>query len=138
MTAPDSGSMCAMPDHPRARFHEIDVERLVLRERNGGRIRAVLETGPPRPPGTGAPVPAVRLSLLGPDGKAQIILEVDDAGEPTVYVGPADAGTTVVVTRSSIDSWHQGNVIASLQSTDEGGRLELGGPDGRTVLSLPE
>jgi hypothetical protein len=82
-------------------------------------------------------VPTVRLCLLGPDGKAQITLEVDDAGEPTVYVGPTGAGTTVVVTRGSLDAWHLGNVVATLRSTDEGGRLELAGADGKAVLELP-
>lgn len=121
--------MCAMKD--------LECERLVLREPNGGRIRAVLETCPPRPPATGAPVPAVRLSLLGPDGAPQITLEVDDAGEPTIHVGPVDAGTTVVITRSSADCWAGGNVVAALRSTEDGGQLELAGADGRTVIALP-
>jgi hypothetical protein len=123
--------------HPTARFREVEVERILIREPNQGRVRAVLETCPPRPAATGAPVPAVRLSLLGPDGKSQITLEVDDAGEPTVYVGPTGAGTTVVVTRASLDAWHLGNVIAALGSTDDGGRLELRDADGKTVLELP-
>ena len=117
---------------------ELEVERLLLREPGGGRIRAILECGPPRPPGTGAPVPAVRLSFLGPDGKVALVLEVDDAGEPAVYVGNPDRGATVAISRRALDLWAGGNIVATLRASEEGGRLELIDGTGRAAVALPE
>jgi hypothetical protein len=115
------------------RFEEIEVERLVLREPKDGRVRAVLETVPPRGPDAGIGVPAVRLVMYSPTGDPALLVEVDETGTPSVYVGNPDRGTTAVVTRDAVDLWSRGNIVAALRSTDEGGRLELQGPQGTVV-----
>ncbi len=116
---------------------EIQVERLTLREPNGGRIRAILETAPSRNPDADSGVPVVRLSLLSPTGEVALVAEVDETGEPQVFVGNPDRGTTVIIGRQAIDHWHGGNIVASLMSTGEGGKLELRDADGSEILNLP-
>ncbi len=114
---------------------EIEVERIVLREPEGGPVRAVLETAPPREPGEGCG-PVVRLSLLTPRGELALVAEVDETGEPRLFVGHPDRGTTVVITPDAVDLWAGGNIVAAVRSTTEGGRVEVRGADG-TESSLP-
>ncbi len=68
---------------------EIEVERLVLREPNGGRVLAVLEMVPVESKGY-----AVRLSLLDPMGEPVLVTEVDHEGQPMLHVGHPDRGST--------------------------------------------
>jgi hypothetical protein len=119
------------------RFREIESERIILREPDGGRIRAVLETGPPRGPDAETPVPVVRLTLLGPTGAPALVAEVDEAGQATLSIGPPDRGTAVVITPAAVDLWTAGNVVATLRSTLAGGVLDLGDPAGALQVSLP-
>ena len=88
---------------------KIEVERLVLREPNGGRIRAVLETQP-----RGTKAPCVRLVMFAPSGDPAITLEIDEEGEGMVHVGHPDHGPGVVVSEHAVDVWKSGNVVASL------------------------
>ena len=110
---------------------EIQVERLTLREPNGGRVRAILETAPSRNPDADSGVPVVRLSLFSPTGEVALIAEVDETGEPQVFVGNPDRGTTVIIGRHALDCWAGGNIVASLLSTEDGGKLELRDGEGK-------
>ncbi|MBK9386443.1 MAG: hypothetical protein IPN34_16650 [Planctomycetes bacterium] len=114
----------------RKRIHELAVERLVLREPNGGRVRAVLETC-----GDGA-VPSVRLSLLDARGEPAIVLQVGDDGAPVVHVGHPDRGVTVTISPGAVDLWSGGSVVASVRSTEDGGVVEVADGEGREVESL--
>ena len=75
---------------------ELEVERLVIREPNGGRVRAVLETAPSQDGGA----PVVRLVLLDATGFPALIAEVDGAGAASLVVGPPDAASRVVIPRT--------------------------------------
>ena len=121
----------------RHHIGELEVERLLLREPNDGRVRAVLETGPSRHPQDGPAVPAIRLRFLTPTGDDALVAEVDADGTAMLFVGHPDHGTTVVITTDAVDLWHGGNVVASLRSNDEGGQLEIAGPDGIATVTLP-
>ena len=83
---------------------EIEVERLTLREPNGGRVRAILETAPPRNLDAKSNVPVVRLSLLSPTGEVALVAEVDETGEPRIYVGHREHGATIAIDKSAIDA----------------------------------
>jgi hypothetical protein len=121
-----------------AKFTTLEVERLLIREPGGGRVRAVLETAmEPTAEGEQAVVPRVRLTLLTPNGGVACRVEVDDQGEPRVYVGQPGSGVTAVLARDSLDLWAGGNVVASLMARDVGGALELGDGAGRVVARLP-
>jgi hypothetical protein len=121
-----------------AKFTTLEVERLLIREPGGGRVRAVLETAmEPTAEGEPAVVPRVRHSLLAPAGDVGLRLEVDDAGEPRVYVGRPGNGVTAVLARDSLDLWARGNIVASLMARDGGGVLELGEGAGQVVVRLP-
>ena len=121
-----------------AKFTTLEVERLLIREPGGGRVRAVLETVmEPTAEGEPAVVPRVRLSLLTPAGEVACRVEVDDVGEPRVYVGKPGTGVTAVLSRDSLDLWSGGNVVASLFTQDDGGVLELGHAEGKMVVRLP-
>jgi hypothetical protein len=113
------------------RIHELTVDRLVLREPNGGRTRAVLETH-----GDGA-VPSVRLSLLDARGEPAIVLQVGDDGAPVVHVGHPDRGVTMTITPSAVDLWSAGNIVASVRSTEDGGCVEVADGDGRGTQTWP-
>ncbi len=119
--------MCALR---KKRIHELTVERLVLREPNDGRVRAVLETG-----GDGA-VPSVRLSLLDAHGEPAIVMQLDSDGAPVIHVGHPDRGTTVTISPSAVDLWAGGSVVASVRSSSEGGVVEVADGAGRAVESL--
>lgn len=103
--------MAAMPEKQRIR--ELEVERLVLREPNDGRLRAVLETTATRDPDRDVLAPTVRLTLLDPVGEPAFVAEVDGNGEARLSVGHPDRGQAVIVSRSSVDVWAGGNVVAS-------------------------
>jgi hypothetical protein len=120
--------MVAM-DEPH-RFREVEVERILLREPNGGRVRAILETAPPRDPDSEVQVPIVRLTLLTPTGEPALVAEVGPDGSPRVFVGHPDRGPALVLTGTALDIWSQGNVVASLRSTETRGRLDLFDADG--------
>jgi hypothetical protein len=91
----------------------------------------------PTAEGEPAVVPRIRLSLLTPNGDVALRLEVDDAGEPRVYVGKPGSGVTAVLARDSLDLSAGGNVVASLMAQADGGVLELGDAAGRVVVRLP-
>ncbi|MBK9386512.1 MAG: hypothetical protein IPN34_16995 [Planctomycetes bacterium] len=114
----------------KKRIHELAVERLILREPNDGRVRAVLETC-----GDGA-VPSVRLSLLDARGEPAIVMQVDGDGAPVLHVGHPDRGVTVTISPSAVDLWSGGGVVASVRSSSEGGEIEVADGDGRAVKSL--
>lgn len=105
-------------DDNHLRIRELEVERLVLREPNGGRIRAVIETGPSRDPDLRAPVLAVRLTLLDPAGQPAVVAEVDGTGEATVFVGHPDHGDSIVLAPHAVDVWSKGNIVSSLPSDE--------------------
>jgi hypothetical protein len=110
------GCVCGM----QKRIHELTIERLVLREPNDGRVRAVLETG-----GDGA-VPSVRLSLLDARGEQAIVLQIGSDGAPVVHVGHPDRGVTVTISPGGVDCWAGGNIVASVRSTEDGGEIAIG------------
>ena len=127
-----------MADPALTKFKTLEVERLLIREPGGGRVRAVLETATePNAEGEPPVVPRVRLSLLAPNGDVALRLEVDDAGEPRVYVGRPGSGVTAVLSHDSLDLWAGGNVVASLIAQDDGGVVELSDGAGRGVVRLP-
>jgi hypothetical protein len=129
----------AEPDpQPVTKLATLEVERLLIRELGGGRVRAVLETAmEPSAEGEPAVVPRVRLSLLAPNGDVALRLEVDDAGEPRVYVGRPGGGVAAILSRDSLDLWAGGNVVASLMAQADGGVLELGDGAAKVVVRLP-
>lgn len=114
----------------RKRLHELTIERLLLREPNDGRVRAILETG-----GDGT-VPSVRLSLFDARGEPAIVLQVGDDGAPVIHVGHPDRGVTVTISANAVDFWSGGNVVASVQSSKDGGVVEVADAEGRAVESL--
>ncbi len=122
-----SGAVCALM---KKRIRELTLERLVIREPNEGRIRAVLETY-----GNGA-VPGVRLSLLDARGEPALVMQVGDDGAPVLHVGHPDRGTTVTISPNAVDCWSAGNIVASVRSTENGGVVEVADGDGRAVESL--
>ena len=63
--------------HDRLRIRDIEAERIVIREPNGGRVRVVIETGPPRPGMERPPLPSARLTLLDGRGNPAFVAEVD-------------------------------------------------------------
>lgn len=130
--------MATEDPNPTARFQEIQVERLVLREPGGGRVRAVLETVPATDEDGVAQVPGVRLTLLSPAGEPALVAEVGGDGTPTLFVGHPDRGVSIAISRQAVDLWSGGNTVASLRSTEEGGTLEISDGDGRQVVELPE
>jgi hypothetical protein len=108
------------------RVREIEVERLIVREPRGGRVRAILETGPPWPGMERPDLPTARLTLLDGRGNPRGVAEVDAEGHAVIYVGGPDSGPMVVVTPTAVDVWHPaGNVVAALRATDRGGTVEL-------------
>ncbi|MBK9386565.1 MAG: hypothetical protein IPN34_17265 [Planctomycetes bacterium] len=113
----------------RATFHELTVERLILREPNEGRVRAVLETF-----GDGA-VPSVRLSLLDARGEPALVMQLDSDGAPVVHVGHPDRGVTVTISPNAVDLWSGGNVVASVRSGEDGGAVEVADGEGRVTKS---
>jgi hypothetical protein len=122
--------MTTKPD--RLRLREIDVERLVIREPRGGRVRMILETGPPRPGMELPDLASARLTLLDARGRPRIVAEVDAEGDARLFVGGPDSGPMVVVTPTAVDVWHEaGNIVAALRATDSGGTIELLDKDGR-------
>ena len=127
------------PDpQPVTKLGTLEVERLLIREPGGGRVRAVLETAmEPTAEGEPAVVPRVQLSLLAPTGDVACRVEVDDQGEPRVYVGRPGSGVTAVLSRDSLDLWAGGNVVASVRAGADGGVVELGDDTGSVVLRLP-
>ena len=125
-------------DEPQdARFREIEVERIMLREPGGHhRVRAVLETtpAPGDPDDDRRTYPVVRLSLLDAAGDTALVLEVDGHGESSLRLGPGRRN--VVVTRYGVALWAGGNEVAALDSGD-GGRLVLCDGKGKAVFRLP-
>lgn len=121
----------------RRSFKELEVERILLREPRQGRVRAALEFAPPRDPDAEVRVPVVRFSLLTPTGEPALVAEVDEAGRPSLFIGNPDCGTTVSITPAALDLWSDGNIVASLRSSETGGGLELFAADGRTLVDLP-
>jgi hypothetical protein len=112
------------PDRVCAR--ELEAERIVIREPRGGRVRIILETGPPQPGMEKPDLPTARLTLLDGRGRPAIVAEVDAEGHAALYVGGPDAGPMVVVTPTAVDVWHEsGNIVAALRATEQGGAVEL-------------
>lgn len=120
-----------------ASFRELVLERLLIREPNDGRVRAVLETAPSTDPEAG-PSPIVRLSLLDPLGQPTLVAEVDSQGDPRLHIGHPDRGITVVISNRAIDAWAGGNIVASMRSEEGEGRIELADARGATVVELPK
>ncbi|MBK9387348.1 MAG: hypothetical protein IPN34_21240 [Planctomycetes bacterium] len=116
----------------KKRIHELTVERLVIREPNQGRIRAVLETG------GDCAVPGVRLSLLDARGEPAIVMQIGDEGAPVVHVGHPDRGVTVTISPSAVDLWAGGCVVASVRSSEDGGVVEVADGDGRCTRTWRE
>jgi hypothetical protein len=114
----------------RATIYELTIERLILREPNDGRVRAVLETC-----GDGA-VPGVRLSLLDARGEPKLVAEIVADGAPVLHVGHPDCGVTVTISPESLDCWSAGNIVASVRSSSEGGVVEVADGAGRAMESL--
>ena len=79
----------------------------------------------------------MRLSLLAPDGSPVLVAEVTKTGEPRLYVGQPDKGTTAVLTRRYLELWSGGNAVAILASGHDGGYAELCDGDGKTLTKLP-
>lgn len=117
--------------HDRLRIRDIEAERIVIREPNGGRVRVVIETGPPRPGMERPPLPSARVTLLDGRGNPAFVAEVDADGDACLFIGPPDAGTTAVLTPGAIDLWRAGDIVAALRSDDTGGLLELFDDRGR-------
>jgi hypothetical protein len=117
----------------RVRVREIEIERLVVREPRGGRVRAVIEAVPTRR-GRAA---KVLLTLFAPDGEPAVVAEVDHRGEPRLSVGHPDHGAAVSITRKAVDVWSRGNIVAALRSAAAGGKLELTDERGAPVVELP-
>jgi hypothetical protein len=115
-----------MKKHPeRLRVRELEAERIMIREPHGGRVRMILETGPPRPGMELPDLPAARVTLFDGRGHPRLVAEVDCAGQTALYVGGPDSGPMVVVTPSAVDVWHQsGNVVAAIRATERGGTVE--------------
>ena len=125
------------PPLPPARFDEIEVSRLVLREPDSGRARAVLELKPARERGDDSPVyPRPTLTLFTAAGDPALVVTLDEIGRPQVSVGHPDQGPTLVLSRGSASLWEGGNEVAVLSSED-GGRLELRDLEGRVRIVLP-
>ena len=119
-----------------ARFREIDVERVVLREPGRGRVRAILETvGAEHDEESDSPTyPTVRLSLRNAAGDDVLEAEVGPNGEVRVTLGAGEQN--LVVTPHGVGLWAGGNEVAALDS-GAGGRLQLCDRNGRIVLRLP-
>jgi hypothetical protein len=111
--------------HERIVANEIVVERLIIREPKGGRVRAILDTGAPRPGLEKPDLPSARLTLLDGRGIARIVAEVDAEGHAKFYVGGPDQGPMVVVTPEALDLWSRGSVAAALRTEDGSGVLDL-------------
>ena len=129
--------MSDQESHSSARFREIEIERLVVREPAHGRVRAILEAIPATDDDGVAQVPVVRLTMMTPAGEPALVLEVGKDGAPMLAVGHPDHGVSAVIRRNAVDLWMRGNIVAALRSTTVGGRLELTEPSGRTFLDLP-
>jgi hypothetical protein len=114
----------------KKRIHELTIERLLLREPNDGRVRAVFETY-----GNDA-VPGVRLSLLDARGEPAIVMQVDIDGAPVLHVGHPDRGVTVTISPSAVDLWAGGSVVAIMRSSSDGGVVEVADGAGRAMESL--
>jgi len=90
-------------------IHEIEVGRLVLRDPDTGVERAVLETADPYVREEGVEDRVVRLQLFTIAGEAGITVEIDETGEPRVYVGQREIGRTIAIGRKGIDAWQDGS-----------------------------
>ena len=122
---------------PHARFDEIEVSRLVLREPDSGRVRAVLELKLARERDDDAPAyPRPTLTLFTAAGDPALVVTLDEIGRPQISVGHPDQGPTLVLSRESACLWAGGNELAVLSSED-GGRLELRDSEGRVRTGLP-
>ena len=116
----------------RTTIHELTVERLLIREPNQGRVRAVLETH-----GDGA-VPSVRLSLLDARGEPAIVMQIGSNGAPVLHVGHPDRGVMVSISPSAVDLWTGGCVVTSARSSSEGGVVELADGERWVLRAWPE
>ena len=92
------------------------------------------DTSGPRGSATESPQLWIPLLIREPGA---LRVEVDDQGEPQVYVGRPGSGVTAVLSRHGLDLWAGGNVVASVRAGAEGGVLELGDGAGRRVVRLP-
>ena len=122
---------------PHARFDEIEVSRLVLREADSSRVRAVLELKPARERNDDAPVyPRPTLTLFTAAGDPALVVTLDEIGRPQISVGHPHQGPTLVLSRESASLWAGGNEVAVL-SSEYSGRLELRDAGGRVRIVLP-
>lgn len=77
-----------MPKPKTARYGEIETARLVLREPESGRVRAVLELQPAREREADAPAyPRPVLTLYTTAGDPALVVQLDEVGRPMVSVG---------------------------------------------------
>lgn len=121
-----------MSKQERLRVRELEAELILIREPRGGRVRLVLETGPPRPGMELPDLASARLTLLDGRGQPRIVAEVDAEGHATLFVGGPDSGPMIAVTPTAVDVWGAaGSVVAAVRATDEGGVVELNDERGR-------
>lgn len=131
------GAMAKTQKIPSACFREVEVERLILREPGSGRVRAVLETVPAEDEDA-PPFRVVRLTLRAPDGKPGLVAEIGADGAPRLSVGHPDHGVTATISDRALDFWRGGNIVATVRSTEDGGKVELTDGQGTRVVELPD
>ncbi|MCB9833784.1 MAG: hypothetical protein H6807_15085 [Planctomycetes bacterium] len=105
-----------MNDDRTDRLHvrELEVERIILREPNEGRVRATLEFVQTEDPGREIPCPTIRFTLLDPAGEPALVAQVEGNGDARLSVGHPNCGPAVIVTREIVEVWAGGNVVAQL------------------------
>ena len=118
-------------------LNEITAERFILRDPKTKEIRAVLETKPFEGEGEEALPSTVCLSMLDGTGEAKLVAEVQGDGTARLFVGNPERGRTVAIEQRGLWLWANGNIVASLDSAEERGMLDLCDRNGESVVVLP-